>query len=39
LREPPKDKGWDELLARLAANQKKSRVTAIMDAEAAPVAK
>ena len=39
LREPPKDKGWDELLARLAQNQKKSRATAIIDAEAVPVAK
>jgi hypothetical protein len=38
-REPPTDRGWDDLLARLAANQKKSRATAIIDAEAVPVAK
>ena len=41
LREPPSDKGWDELLARLAANQKKSRSAGlgIIEAEAVPVAK
>ena len=35
-REPPNDRGWDELLARLAANQKKSRRpgAGIMEAEA-----
>jgi len=38
-REPPTDRGWDDLLARLAANQKKSRATAIIDAEAVPVEK
>ena len=40
-REPPSDHGWDDLLARLAANQKKSRPAGlgIIDAEAVPVAK
>ena len=39
LREPPSDKGWDELLARLAANQKKSRATGLGIIDAVPVAK
>ena len=38
LREPPNDRGWDELLARLAEQQKKSRRpgAGIIDAEAVP---
>ena len=41
LRDPPNDKGWDELLARLAEAQKKSGRAGgdIIDAKAVPVTK
>ena len=41
LREPPNDKGWDELFARLAEAQKKSGRAGgdIIDAKAVPVTK
>ena len=40
-RETPNDRGWDELLARLAEQQKKSRGpgAGLIEAEAVPVAK